>query len=115
MTIQQLRNLLEQQKGKKLQIEQTIRTLKTEIRDQQQALTFHEKAREVIRDVGLKTQQSLQFHISDVVSSALDAVFEDPYVELSLFNAGTKLNVTSTFVRGDLEIDPIEISGVGKQ
>lgn len=114
MTIQQLRNLLEQQKGKKLQIEQTIRTLKTEIRDQQQALTFHEKAREVIRDVGLKTQQSLQFHISDVVSSALAAVFEDPYeLKVEFVQRRNKTECDLTFVRGDLEIDPIEASGVG--
>ena len=114
MTIQLLRNKLEQQKGQKQQIEKTINQLHTEITDQRKALLSHERAREVIRDVGLKTQQELQFHISDIVSAALEAVFDDPYeLKVEFVQRRNKTECDLTFVRGDMEIDPIEASGVG--
>ena len=114
MTIQQLRSKLDQQKGQKLQIEKSLETAKIDFRNNQRSLHRHEKAREIVREVGLKTQQQLQFHISDITSSALEAVFVDPYeLQVEFVQRRNKTECDLSFVRGNLEIDPIEASGVG--
>ena len=114
MTINQIRNKLEQLKGQKIQVERSFQEVKKEIVNKTRSLHRHEKAREIIRDVGLKTQQQLQFYISDITTLALNAVFDDPYeLKVSFVQRRNKTECDLTFVRGELEIDPIEASGVG--
>lgn len=74
----------------------------------------HDLAREVIREVGLKTQQQLQFHISDIASLALEAVFPDPYqLKVDFVQRRNKTECDLIFVRDENEIDPLEASGLG--
>lgn len=114
MTIQQLRNKLEQQKGKQQQVESSLLTIKETLHDDKRKLYRHEQAREVIREVGLKTQQQLQFYISDITSLALNAVFDNPYeLKVSFVQRRNKTECDLTFTRDELEIDPMEASGVG--
>lgn len=114
MTIQQLRNKLEQQKGQRLQIESNITALRSDIKQMRQDLTRHEKAREIIREVGLKTQQQLQYHISDITSLALEAVFEKPYeLKAEFVQRRNKTECDLLFVRDSLVIDPISATGGG--
>ena len=114
MTTQELRNKLEQSKGKKAQITQSITTLAQEVKDKKRDLVRHEQAREVIRIVGLSTQSQLQFHISDIVSMALDAVFPDPYqMKVEFVQRRNKTECDLSFVRGGMQIDPMTASGVG--
>ena len=61
--IKEYRNRLEQQKGKKIQTEGNITRTEQQIKEQGRSLRRHEQAREVIREVGIKTQQQLQIHI----------------------------------------------------
>ena len=56
MTIQNLRNKLEQQKGQKYQVEKSLATIQSELKDKKRSLIRHEKAREIVR-----IQQSLYF------------------------------------------------------
>jgi len=114
MTIQQLRQSLERQQGQKIQIEQSINQLKTDLTENKRSLRRHEQAREIVRTVGLATQQELQFHISDITSLALDAVFDDPYeLKVEFVERRNKTECDLKFVRGDMEIDPMTASGVG--
>ena len=74
----------------------------------------HEIAREIIREVGLKTQQQLQFHISDIASLALEAVFPDPYeLKVDFIQRRNKTECDMVFVREGNEVDPLEASGLG--
>jgi ABC-type uncharacterized transport system YnjBCD ATPase subunit len=67
-----------------------------------------------VRTVGLATQQELQFHISDITSLALEAVFDDPYeLKVEFVERRNKTECDLKFVRGDMEIDPMTASGVG--
>jgi DNA repair exonuclease SbcCD ATPase subunit len=112
--IQLLRNKLEQQKGQRIQVEKNLETLDASLSENKRSLIKHEKAREIIREVGLRTQQQLQFHISDIVSLAMDAVFVNPYeLKVDFVQRRNKTECDLKFVRGDMEIDPIEASGVG--
>jgi DNA repair exonuclease SbcCD ATPase subunit len=114
MTIQQLRQSLERQQGQKIQIEQSINQLKTDLTENKRSLRRHEQAREIVRTVGLATQQELQFHISDITSLALEAVFDDPYeLKVEFVERRNKTECDLKFVRGDMEIDPMTASGVG--
>lgn len=112
--IQTYRNLLERQKGKKIQIEQDINTLKDTVRRSKRNLIRHEKAREIIREVGMQTQQQLQFHISDITSLALEAVFPDPYKLIVEFvQRRNKTECDLYFERDGEKVDPLTASGGG--
>lgn len=112
--IQILRNKLERQKGQKAQVEKSLLNLKNETRDLKRSLLRHEQAREVIREVGLITQSQLSFHISDLVSLALSAVFLNPYeLKVDFVQRRNKTECDLLFVRDEMEIDPQSSSGVG--
>ena len=114
MTIQLLRNRLEQQKGQKFQIEQSLTKLQEQLRDKKRSLIRHEKAREIVRAVGMATQKQLQFHISDITSLALEAVFPDPYsLEVEFVQRRNKTECDLFFVRNGMKVDPLTASGVG--
>lgn len=113
-SISQLRTKLEQQKGQRTQIQKNLNELKVEVRNLGRSLRQHEKAREIVREVGIKTQQQLQYHISDITSLALEAVFDNPYqLKVEFVQRRNKTECDLKFVRDEMEIDPIEASGVG--
>ena len=112
--IQNLRNALEQMKGKRDQIQHGIDKAEQFIREKKRDLRRHEQAREIIREVGLKTQQQLQFHISDITSLALEAVFDNPYKLITEFiQRRNKTECDLYFERDGNRIDPLSASGGG--
>jgi len=114
MTIQNLRSKLEQQKGQRQQIEKSLTTLRTTLTHDKDSLQDHEHAREIVRKVGMATQQQLSFHISDITSLALEAVFPDPYeLKVDFVERRNKTECDLKFVRNGNEIDPLTASGVG--
>ncbi len=114
MTIQDLRNYLEQQKGRKAQIVQGIEQTEQDIADKKRELRRYEQAKEIIRTVGMKTQQQLQYHISGTTSLALEAVFDDPYELIVEFvQRRNKTECDLLFSRGDDRVDPLSASGGG--
>ena len=113
-TIQQLRNNLEQQKGKRSQAEKNLAILKASLTEHRRDLHRHEQAREIVREVGLKTQQQLQYHISNLTSLALGAVFDDPYeLTVDFVERRNKTECDLLFERDGLSIKPIDAAGVG--
>jgi len=97
-----------------LQLDSNLNSLKEDLKDSKRSLHRHEQAREIIREVGLKTQQQLQFHISDITSLALESVFPDPYeLKVNFIQRRNKTECDLLFVRDDMELDPAEESGVG--
>ena len=112
--IQSLRNILEQRRGQKFQIQKSLSEITSELRNLKRSLRQHEQAREVIREVGIKTQERLQFHISDITSLALEAVFPDPYELIVEFvQRRNKTECDLYFVRNENRVDPMTASGVG--
>ena len=109
-----IRKTLERRKGERNQLKQQIKVYRLEIRSLTSLRDNLEQARGIIRDVGLKTQQQLQFHISDITSLALNAVFEDPYeLKVEFVQRRNKTECDLMFVRDGKEIDPLEASGYG--
>lgn len=112
--ITKIRKRLEQQKGKLEILEQQQQRFVQEIDTLKAKRNNLEQARELIREVGLKTQQQLQYHISDITSLALSAVFEDPYeLKVDFVQRRNKTECDLIFVRDEKEMDPLEASGYG--
>jgi DNA repair exonuclease SbcCD ATPase subunit len=114
MTIQLLRNKLEQQKGSRDTVLLSLKTLQKEIEEKRISLHKHEEAREIIRKVGMETQQQLQYNITDIVSLALDSVFDNPYkFSCDFVQRRQKTECDLYFEREGNRIDPLTASGVG--
>jgi len=112
--IQQLRNTLQEKKGEQLKINRSLANLRATLLNEKRSLRRYEQAREIIREVGLKTQQQLQLNISDITSLALEAVFDDPYkLEVEFVQRRNKTECDLYFVRDGYKTDPIGESGVG--
>jgi len=112
--IKTLRHQLERQKGQQLQIEKTISETDRTVKGKRRDLQRHEKAREIIREVGIKTQNQLSFHISDITSLALEAVFTDPYkLIVDFVQRRNKTECDLYFERDGNKVDPLLASGGG--
>ena len=113
MSLKDLRNKLEQQKGKRDQILSDIDQLTNRIDENKHLLRACVRAREIIRQVGIKTQQQLSYNISEITSMALSAVFEDPYELLLRFvERRNKTECDILFSKkGFAEIDPFDGGG----
>ena len=62
----------------------------------------------------MQTMSQISYHISDITSLALEAVFDDPYkLEVEFVQRRNKTECDLYFVRGDERIDPISASGGG--
>jgi len=114
MTLQEIRKRFERLHGEQSQIEKDIRENKKDIKIQTREFHKHEQAKEIIREVGMKTQQQLQFHISDITSLALEAVFPKPYkLVVEFVQRRNKTECDLYFERGGKQVDPLSSSGGG--
>ena len=105
---------MEQKKGQRSRIQQELDTLSEQITEVRRNLIHHEEAREIIRKVGLATQQQLQYHISDITSLALGDVFDDPYeLAVEFVQRRNRTECDLIFERKGLRLDPMDGSGVG--
>jgi DNA repair exonuclease SbcCD ATPase subunit len=115
MNITELRNKLERFKGQKAQVQKSLQETKEVLTAKEDELDLTIQAREILKQVGLKTQEQLQYHIGDITSLALGAIFEDdPYeLKVSFVQRRNKTECDLLFVRNDNEIRPIDSSGGG--
>lgn len=112
MTLQQLRYRLEQKKGERLQIERSIASLQEQIQEGKKALRAHERARSILQEVGVKTQEQLSYNISTIASLALETVFDIPYeLQLEFIQRRNKTECDIYFVRDGVKIDPYSGGG----
>jgi len=114
MKISDIRSKADRLQGRYDQISQDITNLKEERVVKEESLRLHEEAKTVVQQVAIKTQEQLQYHISDITSLALEAVFPEPYkLELKFETRRNKTECDILFTRDGLEIDPLEASGGG--
>jgi DNA repair exonuclease SbcCD ATPase subunit len=112
MTIQDLRYRLEQKKGEKSQVLRTITKLEEDIEEGQKSVRSHEKAKKIIQEVALKTQQQLSYNISGIASMALETVFDTPYeLHLEFVERRSKTECDIYFIRDKVKIDPFSGGG----
>ncbi len=111
-SISSFRAKLERRKGQQEQVQKDVDLIIESITDNKKALKRHEKAREVIRQVGFKTQQQLSYNINEITSMALNAVLKYPYdLELEFVERRNKTECDMYFVRDEIRIDPFSGGG----
>lgn len=114
MNIKTLRSELDSRRGQEKQTARNLEQAKQRLSQYQTDLKNHEQAREVIKEVGLKTQQALAFHISDITSLALQAVFPEPYdLVVDFVQRRNKTECDLWFERDGERLSPMDASGGG--
>jgi len=115
MNITSIRNELEQRKGQKNQIVKTIDDLKKGCKKLEKQKENIQEAQDILQTVAKATQQELEYHISELVSLALEAVFPDPYrLNLDFELRRNKSEADLTFSKKDGEkMDPLTATGGG--
>lgn len=112
--MQALRHKLERRKGQRNQLQKVIDRLETQIRTNKRNFIRHEKALQIVKHVGLKTQKQLEYHLAEQVSLAMDAVFDDPYrLKVDFLEKRGKTEVELLFTRRGMEFPPIGSAGGG--
>lgn len=77
--IQYLKQSLERKKGQKEIIQKQIKDQETKIKHLESEVSVLEESQKIIQYVAKETQDTLRYRISDPVSYAMAAVFDDPY------------------------------------
>lgn len=113
-SIQQLRSELDRRRGQQQQVEMNLGDAETRLAEYEADRDLHEQAREIIRETGLKTQQALAFHVSDITSLALQSVFDDPYeLIVDFVHRRNKTECDLFFERNGSRVNPMAASGGG--
>lgn len=73
-----------------------------------------EEAQVIIQTVAQQTQGQLQYHIEDLVTKALEAVFPDPYAfKLKFELKRGQTEAVTTLERDGVEVSPVDSTGGG--
>ena len=113
-SIRDIRNKVEQLKGRREEAQRNLKDAETRHAIAKKDLANNEQAREILREVGLKTQQALAFHVSDITTLALESVFDDPYeLILEFVQRRNKTEADLYFMRDLDKVNPIDASGGG--
>lgn len=112
--VQNLRKRLERKKGEKYQVEKNWKYYKQKNVSIKRSLIHSQKAQVIIHDVAKKTQEELQYHISDLVSLAMSSIFPDPYIlKCDFVSKRGKIEAEMFFEKDGNLIDPLTSTGGG--
>lgn len=113
-TIKDLQSTIDQKRGQQSQIKKSLEEAKQRKESSEVSLQDHEKARDLIKQAALKTQENLAFHISDITSLALQAVFDDPYeLKVEFVQRRNKTECDLLFEKNGETFQPLDASGGG--
>lgn len=79
MNLKEIRVFIERKKGQKEEVESRLLELSETVTKTEKEIKCTEKAQAIIQKVAKDTQQELEYHISDIVSMALDTIFDEDY------------------------------------
>ncbi len=114
MNLKEIRSSIDRAKGARDEIESSIHSLTEEISILKKEITYSEKAQVIIQTVAKETQQELEYHISDIVTLALETIFDDPYtfgLEFVLKRNKTECNLY--LEKNGERIKPLDAAGGG--
>ena len=100
--------------GRRDQIRDQIRSSRSKLESLHAAVVHLEQALAVSQIVAQKTQEELEYRISEIVKMALESIFPEPYdfkIRFEIKRGKTEANLL--FKRDGEEIDPMTASGGG--
>lgn len=112
--VYELRTLLNRKQGQLDQLEKELTNEKKKLKRLEKGVQFSEKARAIIQTVAKETQQSLEYHVGELVSLALSGIFPDPYKFVVEFvERRNKTECDLSFERAGEKVHPFDASGGG--
>lgn len=114
MELQNLRSKVEQLKGQRTQLYKQLSEAKRSYVVAFRGMKATEEARAFIQKVAAQTQEQIRYHITDLGSMALEAVF-GPGIKLGLDfeEKRGKTEARLCFIRGEERTDPLEADSGG--
>lgn len=114
MSIYEIEKLFEQKKGQQLLLNSQAEKARKKSKKLDKEIFCSEKAQVIIQEVARKTQQELEYHVSELVTLALSAVFEEPYeFKLEFTIQRNKTVIDIWFSRDGQLIKPMDAAGGG--
>jgi chromosome segregation ATPase len=113
--LSKLRTELERSKGRQSQIQDTLAMLEKKIKTQTTRLETAQQAQLIFQIVAQETQKQLEYHLNELVSLALKAVFGKDAYELKMqfrINRG-KTEAQPLFIREGKKRLPMKSTGFG--
>lgn len=113
-TPQALRSQVERLKGSRDSVKIRRDKLTDEVKYLISRATHISEARELLALVALETQEQLRYHISEIVTLAMDAVLDEPYaLEVDFVPKRGKTECELWFSRDGQRVKPMDASGGG--
>ena len=110
----ELKKRVQEDRTTKDMLSAKIKDLRVEKQNCEQLLTDSEKAREIIQIVAAATLKNLEFHISNLVTVALAAVFPNPPVFVAKISIRrNQIELDLLFKEYDCEQKPLDSDGYG--
>lgn len=108
------RKELERKKGRREQLHSDLAQVEAQVKVFEKHSIYCEEAQIVIQDVAQQTQAQLEYHVSELVTLAMSAVFEDPYeLKVEFVQRRNRTECDIWFKRDDNFINPMLASGGG--
>jgi DNA repair exonuclease SbcCD ATPase subunit len=112
--LEKLKTEYERRRGEQRSVAAQIKKTKKQIEQLETEREELQQAEEIVKIVAIQTQKQLEFRMASVVSTAEDAVFDNPYSMVVKFEQRrNKTECDLLFTRGKQEIDPLSSSGYG--
>lgn len=109
-----LKNKLEQKKGQSKQLQQLQSETKYKLKTIKRELINAEKAQIIIQEVSKIIQNQIKIHIEDIVSYALNSIFEEKYnFILEFINRRNKTECDIYIEKDGLKLNPMTDNGGG--
>jgi len=114
MNTKSVRYKIERAKGQKEALEKRVKALEMQTGNLSKEIVYSEKAQVIIQTIAQQTQSRLEYHISEIVTLALQAIFNDPYsFGISFVEKRGKTECEFYLERNGEKIDPMLASGGG--
>jgi DNA repair exonuclease SbcCD ATPase subunit len=114
MGLEQLKTAIEQKRGRFQQLQSDKKETELNISDLEEERNKIEKSRNIINIVAKQTQEQFSLKISDLVSSALESVFDNPYTfHAEFINRRNRTECDLYFMRDGYRRSPMDASGGG--
>jgi hypothetical protein len=114
MNLHEWRKELERRKGELAYIQSNLNKNEENLVAVDRDIKRHELALTLFREVCQATQQQVEVHLSDLVSLAMNAVFDDPYeLSVNFVQRRGKTECDLAFKRDKEIVDPLSSAGYG--
>ncbi len=109
-----IRRTLEQRKGRASQLNKTRLAQRKQILVYLKTARAAEEAQLIIQVVAQLTQKQLEYHVAELVTLAMAAVFDNPYsLSVKFIQRRGRTETDLQFVRDGMSVDPLTASGGG--